>query len=104
MLQNSNFDLTNQEMFFQYIPSDRESLNASCGSMTVGDYTERIVFSSSYNYDPNYKFTLSKSSKYRELQELIISWIEEPGDYDIRVWPEIEKELYDNKLNFPDDT
>lgn len=91
-----------QEMFFEPALGVRQS--PKLGSLTVGDYQDRLVSSStSYTIDPNYKLLPCNSSNYRELQELIMSWINEPDDNDIQEWPEIEKELNDHRLKFSDD-
>jgi hypothetical protein len=74
------------------------------GSVTTGDYQGQSTSSSiSYLLDLNYKFSPSKSSSYRGLQELIISWMNESEDHDVREWPDIEKELNENRLKFRND-
>jgi len=82
----------------------RQNLNSSLGSVTVGDYQERLLGpSTSYLIDSNYKFLPCGSSKYGGLQKLIMSWMNEPNNYDVTEWPEIEKELKDHRLKFSDD-
>ncbi len=44
----------------------------------------------------------ANTSKYQGLKSLIEEWLNEPGDYDITVWPEIEQQLKSQKINFRD--
>lgn len=93
------------EIFFERSVANRQNSNLSSGSLTVGDYQDQVAHSStSYLVDLNYTLQEEgKSSKYRALQELIISWMNDPSDYDIKEWPNVEKELKENKLKFRND-
>ncbi len=44
------------------------------------------------------KIDIEISSKYKSLQEIIISWMNDPSDHDINEWPKIEKDLKENKI------
>lgn len=105
MTSLSNFSYSKKyEPFLDINFIGRDNSNFSRGSMTVGDYQDKFFpLSTSYLIDPNYKFLSCKSSNYKGLQELISSWMNESNDYDVREWPEIEKELNDHRLKFPHD-
>jgi|GEM_PF-2342862 len=38
------------------------------------------------------------SDKYNQLRELIISWMNVPGDYDEKMWPEVQKILEQGRI------
>lgn len=87
------------------VSQDREDSNFSCGSITVGDYQGQwTCLPTSYLIDTNYNFTPYKTWNNLELQKLILSWVNDPSDSDLKEWPEIKKELNDHKLKFPHDT
>ena len=91
---NFNYLPSNQEIFFDTTTLGRQNVNFSIGSMTVGDYQDRLSSpSTSYLVDQNYQLSTCSSSNYRGLQELIISWMNEPNDYDVKEWPRSRKRV-----------
>jgi len=91
------------EIFLEGSYSGRQNSNFSRGSVTVGDYENKIADTSkSYLADFDYKLAPSLN-KYRGLQELIVSWMNESSEFDITEWPDIEKTLNETRLKFPND-
>lgn len=92
------------EIFLEANYSGRQNLNFSRGSVTVGDYDNKVAdTSTSYLVDFDYKLTPALN-KYKGLQELIVSWMKESSEFDIKEWPDIKKKINENRLKFPNDT
>jgi|GEM_PF-3697123 len=68
-------------------------------SLSIKDYNERDLGSSSSIF-AYVSFPSEQKSRYEGLKKLIEGWLEEPGDYDASVWPEIEKNLANQKIRF----
>jgi hypothetical protein len=107
MIQNSTIqtnDSHRPEIFFKANDFGRQNSNFSRGSVTVGDYDSKITDTpTSCLMDFDYKLTRSLN-KYKGLKELIVSWMNESSEFDIKEWPDIEKKLNENRLKFPNDT
>lgn len=67
--------------------------------LSIKDYNERDLGSSSSIFAYVF-FPSEQKPRYEGLKKLIEEWLEEPGNYDASVWPEIEKNLATQKISF----
>lgn len=99
MLIQSCLDVANDSQwkrtYFESSIDSRVNRNLSKGSLLIGDYAERdaeasmsVVIDSSYS-----TFSASQELPYQELRNLLISWLKDPSDHDVRYWPDIERGL-----------
>lgn len=100
--QSDCFNCTSR-FYFEPKKLGRQNQIVSLSSMTVGDYQERFSENStSYLAEPDFFCSRTGNMNHRELQDLILSWMNDPSDEDINIWPQIESELNAHRLKFPD--
>lgn len=72
----------------------------STDSFNIGNYEDVNYESGSNSTIIDYVFKNEQKPRYEGLKNLVEEWLSESGDYDLQIWPEIEKNIINQKIKF----